>query len=282
MRLLALCTLTAGAVAASVTLAGPAAAAHGGLTVTGLTQADSLVTFKAGAPGTILSEVAVTGLPTGSDLVGIDYRPFTGALYGVAVDPTADTATIVTIDPTTGVAAPVEGAPSLPVSGHVSIDVNPAADALRVVDSTGTNLRIPLKTPRLVVDGSLAYADGKGRPVIGAVAYLNNDNDATTGTTLFDLESAKDRFVRQDANPGTIFPIGPLPVRVGPNRTGFDISTSADGATNWGFVSTYAQGRSTFVEIDLATGGAAATPLGTAKSIGADVHDIAVSIGQGI
>ena len=52
-------------------------------TLVGLTTTGTLVTFDSATPGTIGSNVAVTGLQTGETLVGIDYRPANGQLVGV-------------------------------------------------------------------------------------------------------------------------------------------------------------------------------------------------------
>ena len=237
----------------------PAAAAHGALVVTGLTASDRLVTFKASDVGTVLSEVPVTGLADGEDLQAIDFRPRTGALYGVATSDAGGR--LYTIDPATGAATAVAGAPLLPVAGEVSIDVNPVADALRIVDSTGTNLRVPFATLALFRDGDLRYTDGTtSAPAIGGVAYTNSVA-MPSGTALYDLDAALDTLVRQDANPGTLTTIGALPEGTKAQATGFDIYTRTTDGVNWAFVSLFDKGRTTFWEIALTSGGeVTATP----------------------
>lgn len=283
MRSILTCGLAAAAaLTATVATAPPAAAAHGQLTVTGLTEADTLVTFKAGTPGVILSEVPVTGLPVGADLQSIDFRPRGGALYGVAL--AKGDGVVYTIDPTSGVATPVDGAPTLDVSGHVAIDVNPVADALRIVDNTGTNLRLRFSDNRLFVDGDLHNADGRGRPMVTGAAYTFSDNNPATATTLYDIEAKADALATQTPpNAGTVAPVGSVPGNATPGATGFDIATSTvDPSVNWAFLTTASDGVATFVEIDLATGAAAATPLGTVRPVGGSspVLDIAVRPGQ--
>ncbi len=258
-RSLTLSALTAlalgGTLAATTT---PALAAHGNLTITGLTANERLVTFKANAPGTILSEVKVTGVA--GDLQGIDFRPATGGLYGVGV--TDQGGTVYTIDPVTGAATAVPGAPLLPVAGAVSIDVNPAADALRVVDSTGTNLRLRFSDNVLFTDGDLGYLPGDANagaaPTVGAIAYTNNQT--RTGTVLYDLDTALGALAVQDPpNAGGLTTVADFDEPTKTQATGFDIyqrEPAADGTPRqtWAFVSVVDKGRSTFYELDLATG----------------------------
>ncbi len=82
------------------------------------------------------------------------------------------------------------------------VDFNPAANARRVVSDTGQNLRRPFATMPLAVtveDGDLTNpavapatdtVDAEG---VSGAAYTNNDLDATTATTLFDLDTALNR-----------------------------------------------------------------------------------------
>ena len=50
----------------------------------GLTQGPSaLITFDTATPGVTSAPVVVTGLGAGETLVGIDFRPATGQLFGV-------------------------------------------------------------------------------------------------------------------------------------------------------------------------------------------------------
>ena len=53
----------------------------------GLVSGNRLVQFDSSNPGSILTNVIVTGLAPGHNLVGIDYRPADQVLVGVARDP---------------------------------------------------------------------------------------------------------------------------------------------------------------------------------------------------
>ena len=262
MRTTALTLLTAAA--SVIALAAPASAAHGALVVTGLTANDRLVTFPASDPGTILSTVKITGVD--GDVEAIDFRPATGELYALAS--TGAGAQLFEVDPASGVATRV-GTATYPITGELSIDFNPTVDRLRVVSDDGTNLRVNPDTGALAAtDGRLAYRAGDpaaGRqPGIGDVAYTNNDADCTTapacpatatGTMLFDVDAALDQLAQQvDANGGVLRTVGPLGQPTKAQATGFDVYTRTSTGTNWAFVSLFDKGRTTFYEIDLATG----------------------------
>jgi hypothetical protein len=278
--------LTLLAAAASViALAAPASAAHGALTVTGLTANDRLVTFAASDPGTILSTVRITGLADGDDVAAIDFRPSTGGLYAV-VTSEREGARLFLVDPATGAATRV-GTASLAISGNVSIDFNPTVDLLRVVSDDGTNLRVsPVTGAVTTVDGPLSYATGE-QPGIGDVAYTNNDGDAATGTMLFDVDAALDQLALQaPPNAGTLTRVGPLGQPTKAQATGFDVYTRTNGArTNWAFVSLFDKGRTTFYEIDVTTGlpiTSAAPVPGSGQQIATRPHvtDIALAPAQ--
>lgn len=67
--------------------------------VVALTASGKLVSFNRAEPKTLVGSVAVTGLPSGESLLGIDDRPADSALYGLTSG-----GKIVTLEPDTGVA----------------------------------------------------------------------------------------------------------------------------------------------------------------------------------
>ena len=150
---LAAAAVTTLAVTQAALPAGAQASGSGqGQTLYGLTTGDRIVTFNTGLAVLASNDVAVTGLSPGENLIGIDRRPKTGAIYGVGKLGSA--AKLYTVDPTTGAAtlvAPLVTAPTVPggprtpiaLSGtEFGFDFNPAADALRIVSDTGQNLRV--------------------------------------------------------------------------------------------------------------------------------------------
>ena len=99
-------------------------------------------------------------------LVGIDFRPNNGMLYGLGVNAAADTATLYLISQRTGFATPVGtvGQVALTTDGVTAVDLpdpatvgwsfdfNPAADRVRVTTGSGLNFRINPNTGA-AVDG---------------------------------------------------------------------------------------------------------------------------------
>ncbi len=209
----------------------PAAAlAHGGgADAVGLTSSGSaLVRFDTESPEQATLGRVIRGLSGDTSLVGIDRRVQNGKLYGVS-----NSGGIYTLSTTTFRAIKV-GQLTVALNGtSFGVDFNPAANALRIVSNTGQNLRQPFGTTdgptvATVADGMLTYPATPTAPAttpagITAAAYTNNDLDATTATTLFDIDTAVDQVVIQSpANAGTVVATGKLGVDAGPN-TGFDI-----------------------------------------------------------
>ncbi len=284
MRKTALTLLTAAASAAALlATTTPAVAAHEELVVTGLTQNNKLVSFLAGS-GERLSQVKVTGIASGQQLAGIDYRPATGGLYGLAVDGTSGY--LYLIDDQTGVAQRV-GTTSVPVTGEVSIDFNPTVDRLRVVSTANDNLRInPITGARAdaPADGRLAYTDGTASdPDVVGAAYLNNDNDPATGTVLYDVDGANDTLVTQNpANAGSLQRVGTgLGIAVDA-ATGFDIYSEVVGSAtrNIALLSTRTDDGTLVYTVNLTTGKVNMTATSGVRAQGAPVVDIAVDPGQ--
>jgi len=210
---LALGALLAGAAAL------PAAAQTAyGITVD-LTQSYSLVTFQVTAPGTFTATTAITGLATGQALVGIDSRPATGQIFALGYNASATTnnAQLYTLS-TAGVLTPVGSAQTLLLGSNaarVGFDFNPTVDRIRVVGGNGGNYRLnPNNGVIAFVDGNLAYATTDANtgqtPGIGASAYTNS-YIGSTATTLYNIDEAAGRLVRQDPpNAGTLNTVGSL------------------------------------------------------------------------
>ncbi|GHH37105.1 DUF4394 domain-containing protein [Streptomyces candidus] len=209
---------------------------HKGLTAIGLTAGQRLVEFDVHKPSKAWPLGKVTGLIGDTGLVGIDFRVQDEKLYGVG-----DKGGIYTLN-TTNARADKVSQLSVRLTGTAfGVDFNPAANRLRVISSTGQNLRhniddasAPLST---TVDGTLTNPStppSTARGVTGA-AYTNNDLNSATATTLFDLDTMTDRISLQSpANAGTLAPVGNLGPNAGPDA-GFDIYTWPSTGMNHGF-----------------------------------------------
>jgi len=197
--------------------------ARGDLNVIGLTDDDRLVYFETKYPRAVEVIGQVTGLVGDSDVIGIDYRVQNGLLYAVG-----DAGGVYTVSTDDASATKVSQL-SVALSGaSFGVDFNPAADRLRIISDTGQNLRHDVNTNTTTVDGPLTYpAVPPNGPTPGvnitAAAYTNNDLDATTGTSLFDIDTMLDQVVLQSpANSGLLAATGKLNVDAGTDA-GFDI-----------------------------------------------------------
>ncbi|MCC2955601.1 DUF4394 domain-containing protein [Massilia sp. IC2-477] len=257
-----------------VTTPPPTAVTAGDLVV--LTTGNRLVSFNRDTPGTARTSAAVTGLQAGESLVGIDYRPADGQLYGVG-----SSGRIYTLNPETGAAslkatlsadAADTTAPYTALGGsEFGVDFNPVADRLRVVSNTGQSLRINVDTGATTTDGSIN--GGAAGSTITASAYTNSFA-GTTSTTLYALDSATDTlYVQNPPNDGTLA----TPVSLGLDAgaaNGFDI----DARTNMGYVVVNAGGTRTLYTVNLGATANAATAAG-ALALSEDARGLALRAG---
>src|SRR6476469_3296187 len=224
--------------------------------------AETIVGFNEAAPRAILSDAAVTGLQPGESLLGIDFRPATGVLYGVG-----SSNRLYAINPVTGQASQVgSGQFAVPLTpGAAGFDFNPTVDRIRVVNQAGQNARLNPDTGAIVdvdtltggiqLDGNLAYAAGDrnfGNPgAAAAAAYVNNFAGAAS-TTLFVIDSNLDVLVRQDPpNNGVLNTIGSLGVDAG-TVLGFDVRSV--GGNETALAAIEVGGVSSLYNINLTTG----------------------------
>ncbi len=253
------------------------------LNVVGLTDDQRLVRFNTIVPGLPLNGSQVSGLQGDATVIGIDYRVQNNLLYGVG-----NAGGIYTINPNNGNATKVSQL-SVALNGtSFGVDFNPAANRLRVISDTGQNLRHNIDDPNgmpvagtTAVDAALTTPPTAG-PTTGVTAagYTNNDLAATTGTTLFDVNTANDTLVIQSpANAGMLAATGQLTVDAASNA-GFDVySTVRNGTTvgNRALATLQVNGRYALYEVNLLAG--QATSRGS-FSPGTNVVDIAIPLNQ--
>lgn len=142
----------------------------------------------------IRSRMQIVGLAPAEQLVGIDFRPATGRLYGLGT--VAQLGQLYTIDPETAIAT-IVGFRDKPLVGtRFGFDVNPATDQIRVTSNTGQNLRINPDTGVFTFEALSRYAAGDlnvGRvPRVAGIAHTNPDNDPLTNTVLYDIDAGRD------------------------------------------------------------------------------------------
>lgn len=238
-----------------------------------LTASNKVLSFNRATPGTIRTTASVTGLQSGESLVGIDFRPADGQLYGLGSG-----GRIYTINGATGVATlkstlsadPTDtSAPFTALNGaEFGVDFNPAADRLRVVSNTGQNLRINVDSGATSTD--TAINGGAANAAVTAAGYTNSFAGAAT-TTLFVIDQvAGTLYTQNPPNNGTLS----APVALGVTASavgGFDI----DARTNTGYAVMTVGGARNLYTLNLAATSAAATLVG-AVGVSEDLRGIAL------
>jgi cysteine-rich repeat protein len=249
--------------------------------------------FTRATPGTV-TDVDLSGVVAGEVIVGIDWRPHTGQLYGLGINATANTGTVYLIDPQVGAVTTVGviaglialvDATATPVdlpdpSAGWGFDFNPMVDRIRVVTGTGLNLRInpnsgaPVDgdggaTPGINPDGAINGLAG-GSTGLTAAAYVNTYPGATV-TALYTLDpTANGLYILNPPNAGVAGNFVAITLDGQPldftAASGFDIAPIARTndlttvADSIGYAALTVGGLAHLYAIELATG--AATDLG--------------------
>jgi hypothetical protein len=201
---------------------------RGSLRVVGLTADQRLICFRENNPAAASTIGKVTGLAGDASLVGVDFRPANNTLYGVG-----NAGGVYTIDPNNATATKVAQLTVALNGASFGVDVNPAADALRIISDSGQNLRFSFAAGTTTADGTLTYPPSTAAVTgVTGAAYTNNDLDPNTATTLYDLDSMMDQVaIQSPANSGQLVATGKLGVDTNP-QVGFDIySAVRDGTT---------------------------------------------------
>lgn len=205
----------------------------GVLTVRGLTTDNRLISFDPRTPNTITSNVAITGLAAGENILGMDVRPADGQLWALS-----STGRLHILNPTTGAASPQSSlfrdsadavAPffaGLDGSASLSVDFNPAVDRMRVISPSGQNLRINVATGATNAD--LPINRAAAGPAVLAAAYTNNFV-GTASTVLYDIDGVSDVLTIQNPpNDGTLTNVGAIGQDL-VGFAGFDIAGGDNG-----------------------------------------------------
>ena len=207
-----------------------------------LTDDNNLISVNSDFPSQITQKVAITGLMANEKMLGIDFRPATGQLYGVG-----SSSRLYVINAMTGAARALGTAAFTPaINGTiVGFDFNPTVDRIRLVTNAGQNLRLNPET------GTVAATDGNlnpGTPSVSEVAYTNNTAGATT-TTLYAIDVNTDKlYIQNPPNNGTLVEVGSLGVDA-QGAAGFDITSNG-----FGFAALRVAGKSELYVVNLTTG----------------------------
>ena len=272
-----LTTLTAAAIAAGCAAPPEMLGPPGKEEIVAVSVSNHLLRFNAGQPQNTRDRRPLQGLRSDDKIVGIDYRVARGELFVLG-----SSGQLYKVDVAQARASAVGSGVELPAAANEwGFDFNPTVDRIRVVNSSGANLRLHPDTgaivdsdpaaPGVQLDGRLAYdaADinaGKTAGLVAAGYTYNKTNDKIT--TNYALDGTWGLLVHQGSkegvaplvspNTGRVFTVGSLGVGPFAHAT-FDISdldnTAYAGLRNAGAKATR------WHRIDLATG--KATFIGT-------------------
>lgn len=184
-----------------------------GADLVAVTASNKLVTFNHATPGTLESNVAITGLEAGESVVGIDYRA-DGKLYGLG-----SSGELYLLDLHSGAATP-KARLSTALSGSAfGISFSPVDGRLRVVSDSGQNLSVDADSGAATSDASFDSAKFS----IVAAAYTTTPN-GPFATTLYVLNS-KGAEIDSSINPssGKLLAVGAIGSDIG-KPAGFDIA----------------------------------------------------------
>lgn len=164
--------------------------------VLGATPTQRIISFNANSPGTLISDVPVTGLPSGDMLRGLDFRPANGQIYAVST-----TSRLYTLNPTIGTLTLVgQFSPNIPGGNFFAFNFNPVPDRIRAVGNVASlNVRVNPNDATGTADGNITFASGDPNaadvPNLVALSYDNNIAGATF-TTAFGIDARFDGTAR--------------------------------------------------------------------------------------
>ena len=240
-----------------------------GQTIYAVDLGNNFSLFHSASPGTVDRFLPITGLLTGDRIVGIDFRPVDGKLYGVGID-----SRVYTVDTVTAVAIPVGATFTPALDGeHFGVVLDPATDRIRIQSAeSGQNLRLDPATGQVTdVDAVLTYAFGDpneaSAPEIAATAVTTGASPATYG-----IDWRLDEFVvMPDPNSGFVTSVG---------STGVFTAACAAldvGANGVVYASMTIGGINNLYTMNVSTG--AATALGTIDVV-PSIQSIAIAPGS--
>ena len=229
-----------------------------GRAIFGLTCANGLVLFGSGNPGTLAREVAISGMPAGAAMLGIDFGG-NGNLYGVGSD-----SRVYAIDTLTGAASPVGGTFTPAASGeHFGLTFTGESEMrLSGVESNQNQALSSASGSSSPADGELAFGAGDTHagmnPAVAGVAAYNG--------AVYGIETNANAVVSVSPVTGELTTVGTLAFNVY-TCSGMDIDS--DGTA---YASLSTDTGSELYTVNLQTG--ATSLLGAIA--GSPVHSIAL------
>ncbi len=212
----------------------------------GLTNSGGLVFFDSESPA-LVGAVALSGLPGGETLVGIDTRPATGELFALT-----SSGRVAVINPRNGVVSVISSVPTTLLGSAFGLDFNPTVDRIRMISDADQNLRFVPNTGDLAaIDSNLTPAGDK----VGT-AY-DRSFPGSTLTTMFVIDSTSNSLARQGGVDGTPSPNGGAITEIGPLNVDINLQSDIDISQSGAMRAAFGVGAgSGLYAVDIATGAA--------------------------
>lgn len=195
---------------------------------------DNRVLSFVGATGELVSSMDIMGLGADDAIVGGDFRPADGNLYALTRSGKLyvfDLRRAALVVRATLLADPADGSdPFTGLEGDTfAINFNPVADRLRIISSSGQNLRVDVATGETITDTALA----RGASFLPTATY-SNPFAAACRTQLFVLDrQSGELFLQDPPNDGTLSPLATVPgISSAGAGAGIEIVTVASGRSS--------------------------------------------------
>ncbi|HUP91076.1 MAG TPA: DUF4394 domain-containing protein [Solimonas sp.] len=258
-----------------------------------LFRGNQLASFNRSTPQTLLTQVPVIGLQGGDNLIGVDFHPATGVLYGVGRN--GNLYTISTASGLASLAFPLTAAPGSSFAGLGGSDFGIGFDAvsnvLRVVSNGRQNLRINTADGTVIADPALnRRAQPSPSPDVSATATAvatTNEFAGALSRTIFLIDTQNDVLAQMTNGflgqvPGFLSNVGSLGIAAD-DANGFDI----DGVNGVALAAlrTSSDGLNRLYQIGLTSGAADSRGLignGTQDVIGLSLRAPLVPVVYGV
>jgi hypothetical protein len=207
------------------------------------TDQNQLIRFNSNRPDRLKDVRSITGLGNAT-LLGIDFRPLTGDLYGVGSD-----SVVYRINPRTGIAVSEGPAVTPALNGRsFGFDFNPTVDKIRVTSDAAISLRLNVDEGTLLANDP---ALNPGMPRVVGSAYANSSFTVNKpgATVLYAIDSANDTLSVQNPMTSALTTVRRLPFDIA-DQAGFDIA----GSNNVGYIATRMKRGSGLYTVDPVTG----------------------------
>jgi Domain of unknown function (DUF4394) len=194
--------------------------------VYGSDGSERLISFDSASSGSLIENVAVSGVVGTDTIYNIAFQPSSGLLYGLGGQH------LYTINTTTGAATPVGSAFSQAFGGtQTGFGFDPVTGLIHIVaSSTQANLVMDPTTGGTTTGTPVAFGTGDvnsgSTAAIGGVGFSNNHAGATS-TTMYDLSVSGEvaTLATQNENSGILSTIGSSGSGFGGTPVGFTISS---------------------------------------------------------